>query len=242
MNVVDVQYTVFVFNYIRIYINLEPIVCDLRRLQQMKRCNVKCELNLNWKKLVKLARFNATISKDNILQNQYFIDLPIWSRHRLYICTVTHTPCDQYISETHRGPTRPTLSPERATLLLQSEAHARVTVGLPVCTQRAVHQVKVSRTRLSLPIAVLWQVTWSRGSTAQDPRALQLNRDDDEVAMTFWKLFIYEGCNSRCTFRWWFLVFVCKCTLQLSQQTPWAHSAPAFKVQLLALQHGLVHS
>ena len=31
-------------------------------------------------------------------------------------------------------------------------------------------------------------------------------------------------------------------TLQFSQQTPWAHSAPAFRVQLLALQQGLVHS
>lgn len=31
-------------------------------------------------------------------------------------------------------------------------------------------------------------------------------------------------------------------TLQLWQQTPWAHSAPAFRVQLLALQQGLVHS
>lgn len=31
-------------------------------------------------------------------------------------------------------------------------------------------------------------------------------------------------------------------TLQFSQQTPWAHSAPAFSVQLLALQHGLEHS
>lgn len=32
------------------------------------------------------------------------------------------------------------------------------------------------------------------------------------------------------------------CTLQSWQQTPWAHSAPAFRVQLLALQQGLVHS
>lgn len=37
-------------------------------------------------------------------------------------------------------------------------------------------------------------------------------------------------------------LFLVVSTLQSWQQTPWAHSAPAFRVQLLALQQGLVHS
>lgn len=67
------------------------------------------------------------------------------------------------------------MSPESATLLLQSQTHAGVAVGLPASTRSAIHQIEVSRARLCLPIAVLWEVTRPGGGATQLARTLQLD-------------------------------------------------------------------
>lgn len=74
----------------------------------------------------------------------------------------------------------PTLSPEGATLLLQGQTHAGVTVGPPSCTRRTVHQIEISRTRLRFPITVFWQITGAGGRTAKNTWAFQLDTEEEE--------------------------------------------------------------
>lgn len=131
----------------------------------------------------------------------------------------------------------PTSSPQGQTLLLQGQTHARVAVGLAACTCCSVHQIEISGTRLCLPVAVLWQVAGSRGSAAQHTGALQLDGAMKRRGGLLGNTITTIYCRVK-EFQCSFIVN----TLQLSQQMPWAHSAPAFRVQLLALQQGLVHS
>lgn len=74
-----------------------------------------------------------------------------------------------------------TVPPERATLLLQGQTHARVTVSLAMCTGAAIHQVEISRAGLGFTITVLRQVTGTRGRTAKHSWTLQLKGNKQRI-------------------------------------------------------------